>query len=127
VSNLTINGLPSVQSLSPTSGSIYGGTLLTINGNGFDIAQNLKVSIGGSNCIIQSVILSKIVCLTSSHIEGNATVTITNSNNENFPFSTFYYNKFSSPNVTQISPKSGSAGQSITINGFGFGSLIGNI
>ena len=126
MSNLTINGLPSVQSLSPNSGSIYGGTLLTINGNGFDMAQNLVVSIGGRTCIIQSVILSKILCLTSNHKEGNFTVSIT-SNNANFPPSTFYYNKLSSPNVTQISPKSGSAGQFITINGFGFGSSIGNI
>ena len=125
LSNFTITGTASVQSLIPNSGSIYGGTLLAINGNGF-VTQNLLVSIGGSYCSIKSVTLSKIECLTSGHAEGNTSLSII-SNSVSFPSSTFYYNKFSSPNVTQISPKSGSFGQQITINGFGFGSSIGNI
>ena len=66
-----------------------------------------------------------IKCITSSNTAGNYTLSI-NSNNVAFPSKYFLYTSVSTPTVTQISPTSGSSGQSITITGSGFGTVSSN-
>lgn len=63
--NLYVTGLPSIDSLQPSSGSTYGGTLLTIQGNGFD--QTTKVNFGSSSCSIRSVKINRLTCVTGSN------------------------------------------------------------
>jgi hypothetical protein len=62
-----ISGLFSVKSIDPSSGSIYGNTLITIIGNGF--TKNDQVYFDNSKCNIVNVTINEIKCLTTSHSE----------------------------------------------------------
>ncbi len=62
---LSVIGFSSVTSSSPSLGSIYGGTVLTIQGNGFD--SSTVVMIGNSVCTITSVLINQLTCETSAH------------------------------------------------------------
>ncbi|CAF4887253.1 unnamed protein product, partial [Rotaria socialis] len=53
VSSLILISVATISSISPTSGSIYGGVLLTINGNGFAYSSNnIQITVGSTNCPI---------------------------------------------------------------------------
>jgi hypothetical protein len=64
-SSLTVNGTSSIVSSSPNSGSIYGGTVITIQGNGFD--SGTVVSIGNAACNVISVSINQLTCKTSAN------------------------------------------------------------
>ena len=51
---------PIVTNFTPSNGSIQGGVELSIFGSGFD--DDMRVTIGSSNCAIQSLSYSNIVC-----------------------------------------------------------------
>ena len=119
-SNFSIVGIPSIKLINPKYGSLYGGTLLTITGNGFDSIQDTQVLIGSKNCTLLSVSSTQITCVTASQGIGNYTVNIA-SNRVTFPSNFFSYNQLATPNLTSITPTSGSSDQLISINGFGFG------
>ena len=115
-----MTGVASVQSLSQTSGSINGGSVITIYGNGFSSIQNTTVKIGTKFCVIQFVTSSQIQCITSANSAGSYQVSIY-SNNVGFPSQTFGYSALLTPTVTQITPISGLSGQLLIITGSGFG------
>ncbi len=73
-SSITVNGLPSIQTISPVEGSTNGGLVLTLNGNGFTSATS--VSIGGSACNVTQATLGVLTCTTSSNTVGTKTFTI---------------------------------------------------
>lgn len=56
--------LPTVQSVSPQTGSMMGGSILTINGDGF--SPNIDVRIGGAPCQILSSSYTQIKCQTAA-------------------------------------------------------------
>lgn len=56
--------LPTVQSVSPQTGSLMGGSILTINGDGF--SPNPDVRIGGAPCQILSSSYTQIKCQTAA-------------------------------------------------------------
>lgn len=56
--------LPTVQSVSPQTGSMMGGSILTINGDGF--SPNPDVRIGGAPCQILSSSYTQIKCQTAA-------------------------------------------------------------
>ncbi len=60
-----ITGIDSISQISPDSGSIYGGQILTIEGNGFD--NTTSVSIDNSNCKVISYSINQLKCLTGAH------------------------------------------------------------
>lgn len=67
----------SISSLSPSSGGISGGTLITITGSHF--LSGVSVTIGGANCTSLSLISStQITCLSPSGSTGVANVVIAN-------------------------------------------------
>ena len=66
--NLYVTGVPSVGSIQPGSGSIYGGTLLAIQGNGFD--KTTKVTLGSAVCSIQSLAINTLTCITGPNTAG---------------------------------------------------------
>lgn len=67
-----IVSLALVSDISPTEGSEYGGTEVTISGNGFDPSPGqTTVLIGGNKCVISKVTNSKIICTTSAHKAGS--------------------------------------------------------
>lgn len=63
--------------MTPNSGSIYGGTEVTIAGNGFDTLNNTQVLFGTSVCKITSLSVTSLTCVTSQGSSGAATVSIT--------------------------------------------------
>jgi hypothetical protein len=64
----------SVRSINPSSGSIHGGTLVTLTGNGF--SSNNVVKFDSSTCSILSVSFNELKCLTSAHAAQNAPLSI---------------------------------------------------
>ena len=70
-----VTSLLQLTSISPSGGSIYGGTTLTIAGTGF-ASNNSLVSIDGAECDIISATGSEIQCTTPAHAAGVADVTV---------------------------------------------------
>lgn len=62
---VTIDGLASATAISPSTGSINGGTKLTISGNGFD--STTVVLIDQVKCNLVSFTVNTFVCLTGPH------------------------------------------------------------
>ncbi|XP_062842250.1 fibrocystin-L-like [Trichomycterus rosablanca] len=64
-----------VTGVSPSEGSVLGGTLLTIQGRYFDQTdQPAKVLVAGSECTVQSVTDETIICRTPSYKWSNVTM-----------------------------------------------------
>jgi hypothetical protein len=126
ITAVSVTGIASIQSLSQTAGSTNGGSLLTIDGNGFSSMQNTTVKIGNNECVIQSLTQSKITCIIPSNSAGNYSVAI-KSNGVNFPSVSFFYTSSLTPMITQLSPISGLSNQLLTITGSGFGNTPSKI
>ncbi|XP_069051252.1 PKHD1 like 1, tandem duplicate 1 [Lepisosteus oculatus] len=105
--------------LSPSSGSILGGTTLFIRGNGFS-AGNTSVTVGGSPCRLISVEPSEVQCTTPANNEGNTIVNI-QVLSVSYPALRFVYSQSDTPRITAVSPQTGPSGTEITITGSGFG------
>lgn len=67
---------PVVVSASPPSGSVDGGTSLTISGSGF--VEGASVTVGGSPCTVTAITETSITCTTTAHAFGLASVVVTN-------------------------------------------------
>ena len=111
---------PTVASVSPSVGSLSGGTTVTITGTGF--LPGASVDFGGSACTGVTVISSfNIICTTPAHAAGAVTVTITNSDTQSGSQGVAYI-YMASPSVTSVSPNAGAlaGGTAVTITGSGF-------
>eukprot|EP00039_Didymoeca_costata_P018192 m.332487 g.332487 ORF g.332487 m.332487 type:complete len:4620 (+) comp16956_c0_seq1:136-13995(+) len=53
----------SVTSVSPTSGSVRGGTEISLTGTGFSLAEDNDVTVGGLPCIISEVSFESLKCI----------------------------------------------------------------
>jgi hypothetical protein len=120
ISSVYITSVASLTSVSPTSIGLYGGVLLSINGNGF--SSDVSVIIGTSSCTVTSVSVSQIQC--TAPAKGNnaspAIIYIT-SNNVAFPTTlSLTYNPSITPIISSISPTIGSASDVLTITGSNF-------
>lgn len=69
-----VTGLPYIKSIGPLFGSLNGGTLLEIRGNGFN--SNSTVKLNTSVCNVVEASLGKLKCLTSAHDEELTTIEI---------------------------------------------------
>ena len=120
-SNRMLTSVGEVHAVVPSTGSIMGGTEITISGLGF--YTNTQVSIGGSSCMVSLSNYTTVTCKTSAHQAGTHTITIT-SGGMSFPQTvSFEYALSSTPQVAEILPSSGQQGQEATISGSGFSSL----
>lgn len=73
----TVTGVASLTCcVSPSSGSVHGGTRLTIEGNGFSWQTEVKIG-SASPCTLLDVQVDRLICMTSSSTEGILPVTIT--------------------------------------------------
>ncbi len=72
---LCTDAAPTLSTVSPTSGSTGGGTLLTVNGNNLDCASSVKF--GGTNATILSRTHNKITLSTPAHGAGVVNVQVT--------------------------------------------------
>ncbi|CAF3592631.1 unnamed protein product [Rotaria sordida] len=123
VSSPIITSIATISNVSPTSGSTYGGVLLTINGNGFArLSSNIQVTIGSSTCSIVETTPGQVQCIVPTQGSNTSPATIhVISNGVTFPGSfTFTYNSGVTPTITSIIPTSGTAGQTLTISGSNF-------
>ena len=117
--------VPTITSVSPTSGSTAGGTAITITGTGFSGSAGVRLggSMGPACRPLTVVSATSITCTTPSGTAGAADVKVSNSGTE---FATltggFTYTAISAPTITAIAPTSGSTagGTAITITGTGF-------
>ncbi|XP_069478237.1 fibrocystin-L-like [Ambystoma mexicanum] len=116
--SVTLNS-PAVATLSPTSGSVMGGTTLFITGNGFDI-NNTRVTIDYSSCQIVSVTPGEVQCTTAAHYAATTAVIIW-VNGIQYPQLTFTFRQDDTPSITAVNPSTGSSGTLLTITGTGFG------
>ncbi|MGA9800566.1 MAG: IPT/TIG domain-containing protein, partial [Terriglobales bacterium] len=108
------------SSISPASGSISGGTGVTITGTGF--LSGATVSIGGTATGVNVVSSTSITATTAAHSAGSVNVVVTNSDSQTGTLTNGYSYTNPPPSVTSISPASGPAtgGTSVTITGTGF-------
>ncbi|XP_053415184.1 fibrocystin-L isoform X2 [Nycticebus coucang] len=122
--NLTVSS-PAVASVSPTSGSIGGGTTLTITGNGF-YPGSTTVAIGDDLCQITSVNPSEVYCRTPAGTAGMVAVKIFVNAVAYSPLS-FTYALEDTPFLSGIVPSRGPPGTKIEIAGSNFGIEISEI
>uniref|UniRef100_A0A8D0SJH6 Fibrocystin-L n=1 Tax=Sus scrofa TaxID=9823 RepID=A0A8D0SJH6_PIG len=122
--NLTVSS-PAVASVTPTSGSIGGGTTLMITGNGF-YPGNTTVTVGDKPCQIISVSSSEVYCLTPAGTAGKVSVKIS-VNTVAYPPLSFTYALEDTPLLRGIVPSTGPPGTEIQITGLNFGVDIPDI
>jgi hypothetical protein len=113
---------PNITSISPTTGSIGGGTIVTINGTGFTGATG--VSFGATPATTFTVNTDvKITATAPAHAAGTVHISVTtpagtspDTSADNFQYGTVL------PVVTSISPTGGpvGGGNTVTVNGTGF-------
>ena len=92
--------------LTPTTGSMEGGTHLTITGTGFShLTDRMNVDIGGHACSVMKSTRTSIVCITSPIQSSPASLPVTISINDVNIVSalTFAYSQESTPMVSLIS------------------------
>ncbi|XP_058524528.1 fibrocystin-L isoform X1 [Ochotona princeps] len=108
-----------VASVSPASGSVGGGTTLTIAGNGF-YPGNTTIIVGSELCQIISVNSSEVYCSTPPGTAGTVDVKIF-VNTVTYPHQPFTYTLEDTPFLKGIVPTRGPAGTEIEITGSNFG------
>ncbi|XP_061189118.1 fibrocystin-L-like [Saccostrea echinata] len=111
-----------ITSIAPTSGSLAGGTKLTVSGSGFSPTATVTVSSG--TCEIVTASTSEIVCLTpSASTPGSASVTLTQSGVTLTASQQFNYDASLTSNINSVSPSTSSVtgGGTLVLQGTGFG------
>ena len=129
IDNTTITSVPRILSVYPPSGSVQGGTEVTITGRGFNNnPDNVEVTIG-TDCNVQSVNYSTIICVTSSNNPGESIVEVSITALSTFPDKgvMYTYSMESTPAISGISPTSGNTGTTITLTGTGLGAGTGTV
>jgi large repetitive protein len=117
-SNDQFSYVPSVTSVSPSSGPISGGTMVTINGSGFTAASTVKF---GTIAATNVTLISATQITASAPVgAGTVDVTVTTAGETSATSASDQFSYLSS--LTSISPNSGpaSGGTVVTINGSGF-------
>ena len=104
---------PVITQLTPTAGSIQGGLELSIQGSGFD--SDVVVSIGSSNCELQFISYSNIICIVPAVVEDmtmneySAEIVVTTNGvmaRCALPQCSFVYSKSDTPLINEIIPRS---------------------
>jgi hypothetical protein len=111
-----------VTQISPTSGTIAGGTQVTITGTGLDGATGVRF--GATAATIVSNTATQIVATSPARPAGTVDVTVTTAGGTSAAVAAdqyTYFNPAAVPTVTQVSPTSGPAGGGtrVTITGTG--------
>ena len=73
-SNVFVFGQPFIKEIKPLSGSIFGGTIMKINGNGF--TSGVIINLGSANCRVINITLNEIFCISSAHEQAKTNITI---------------------------------------------------
>ena len=120
----TYSGVPTVTAISPTVGSIAGGTSVTITGTNFTGAT--AVTLGGVAATGITVVNdTTITATTGAHAAGVVDVAVTNPSGTGT--GTGLYGYYSTPTLSGISPTGGpvAGGTSVTLTGTNFTGATG--
>lgn len=111
---------PTVTGVSPDSGALAGGTVVTITGTNF--FSGATVDFGGSSCgSVFVTSATSITCTTTARVAGTVNVTVTNVDTQTATIAgAFTYR--AAPTITSVTPSAGAlaGGTSVTISGTGF-------
>jgi len=119
--NYTGSGGPTINSISPASGTTAGGTFVEIDGSGF--ASGSSVTVGGNVASVVSSASTKIIVTTPPHSAGTADVVVSNSGGTTTLSAGYSYTSSAPPpSVSAVSPNSGPSGGGtvVTVSGSGF-------
>ena len=115
-------GQPELLLIQPSSGSTFGGTQVTLTGQGF--VDGTTVTFGGAAATGDSVTPSKVVVLTPAHAAGpvDVVVTVPGGQQASYPAGYTYVVTESAPAIDGIDPSQGPAGGGtpVTISGSNF-------
>jgi hypothetical protein len=115
----TPNTAPIATSVSPNSGPVAGGTVVSITGTGF--TNGATVTFGGTAASAVNVVGSTtITATTPAHASGQVNVVVRNPNTQSSTLpNAFTYAAAPAPTVSTVSPTSGTAagGTPVTISG----------
>ncbi|XP_044191170.1 PKHD1 like 1, tandem duplicate 1 [Thunnus albacares] len=92
-----------VSSFSPVSGSVAGGTLLTVTGFGF--SENTRVTVGSEECTVVHASDTELKCRTPAGTAGSQTVTVMVGNMSQTASSSFTYDTNLTPQISDLSPQ----------------------
>lgn len=111
---------PVVSNVSPTSGSVVGGTSVTITGTGLDNATG--VTFGGTNAAIVSNTPTQITATSPPGSAGTVDIQVSTANGSSATATADQFTYVAEPAVTAISPSTGPTTGStlVTITGSGF-------
>ena len=113
-----------VSGIHPNQGSVGGGTLVAIRGDGFgETSSDTQVTVGGSICKVGNVSLTEIFCITSPHGAGNTSIDVMVRGEVGSLKNAFVYESNLSPSISSLSISEGrvSGGEELVIKGTGFG------
>ncbi len=115
---LTVDGIPTITSISPDAAPVAGKTVVTIVGTGFT-KTTTTVTFGGVPGTKVTVFTTTLTVTVPAHASGTVEVTVTALGGTSAPL-TFNYDPV--PTVTSITPAAGSTagGTAVTITGTGF-------
>ncbi len=113
-----LGNLPVITSVSPATGT--SGTTVTINGS--NLSGATSVSFGGTLAVPVVVNSGQIVVTAPSRAPGTVILVVTtpNGSSTSTAFTFAYTGATALPAITSISPTSGTAGTTVTINGTNF-------
>jgi len=121
-------GTPVITSISPTNGSVGGGTAVTIRGTGFirSSASTLRIFFGNTS-VSSYTLVNDTTITTISPASTTGSVDVTVSIDGAISNAVSYY--YGNPTLTSLSPTNGavSGGTSVTISGTGFTSDITSV
>uniref|UniRef100_A0A672GWY5 Polycystic kidney and hepatic disease 1 (autosomal recessive)-like 1 n=1 Tax=Salarias fasciatus TaxID=181472 RepID=A0A672GWY5_SALFA len=92
-----------VSSFAPLSGSIAGGTLLTVKGFGF--SRNTTVTVGSRDCAVVHASDTELKCRTPAVTAGSQSVTVTMGTMSQTASSSFTYDAALTAQISSISPR----------------------
>ncbi len=124
---VSANPAPTVTSVAPTSGTIAGGTSVTITGTGF--LSGASVSFGGTAATNPSVVNSTtITAATPAHAAGAVNVVVTNTDGQSGTLTNGYtYSVPVSATLVQHAEKTVNAGTNTTSQAFPAASTSGDL
>ena len=120
-SGTTVKSEKHLSGVTPQSGSVYGGQVIRIDGNGFPKdPSHLKILLGTKECLIEGSYGAEgeVYCQTAAQSAGTASFDIqVKEVSANFPSLSYTFSSQHSPSISSISPTNGQKGSTITITG----------
>lgn len=92
-----------VSSFTPLSGSLAGGTLLTVSGFGF--GMNTTVDVGSKPCVVVDATETELRCRTPPGNAGSESVTVSVGNMTETATNSFTYDSNLTPQISAVSPQ----------------------